>query len=199
MLNFALKMEPAKLAAIILGAIFALIVIISIVITVISNRKGEPYDKDAFVHKVMKYDESIFFQLARACMFVLFVGGVVTFFVKFNYHYIVSASCAGALVLVALVMLFVGSKVKNCRIEYNKNALYYFGPFGNRKQIAWKNLKNVQAVGMGRDRKYIFTDNKKTTITVPFKIVGGYEFAVFCENQLDKEQFEEIVIGKARQ
>ena len=198
MLNFALKMEPAQLAAIILGAIFALIIIVSVVITVITSRKGVPYDKDAFVHKVMKYEEDIFFQLARVLGFLLLVGGIVTFFVRFNYHYIVSVSCAGALVLLGLVRLFVGSKVKNCRIEYNKNGLYYFGPFGNRKQIAWKNLKNVQAVGMGRDRKYIFKD-KKTTITVPFKMVGGYEFAVFCENQLDKGQFEEIVIGKARQ
>lgn len=198
MFNFALAMEPSKLAAIILGGVFALIVIISIVITVLSKRNKEVYDKDSFVHKVMKYDESVFFQLARFFMFLLFVGAVVTFFVNFSYHYLVSAICAGVLVLVSIVMLFVGAKVKNCRIEYNRNGLYYFGPFASKKQIMWKNLTNVQAVGMGRDRKYIFKD-KKTTITVPFKMVGGYEFAVFCENELDKKQFEEIVMGKARQ
>jgi len=198
MLNFGLAMEPAQLATIILVSIFALVIIISVIITIISSRNKTPYDKDAFVHKVMKYDESIFFQLARASMFLLLVGAIVTFFVKFNYHYWVSASCAGVLVLIAVIMLFVGSKVRNCRIEYNKNGLYYYGPFAQKKQILWKNLQNVQAVGMGRDRKYIFKD-KKVTITVPFKMVGGYEFAVFCENQLDKEQFEEIVIGKARQ
>lgn len=198
MFNFFLAMEASKLAAIILISIFALILIISIVVTILAKRNAEPYDKDSFVHKVMKYDESIFFQLARITEFLLLVGAVVTFFVKFNYHYLVSTICAGVLVVVALIMLFVGSKVKNCRIEYNKNGLYYYGPFATKKQILWKNLKNVQAVGMGRDRKYIFKD-KKTTITVPFKMVGGYEFAVFCENELDKKQFEEIVIGKARQ
>lgn len=198
MFDFSLAIEPSKLAAIILIAIFGVILLISIIVTILAKRNAEPYDKDSFVHKVMKYDESIFFQLARATEFLLLVASVVTYFVNFNKHYLVSAICAGVLVFVGLIMLFVGAKVKNCRIEYNRNGLYYYGPFATKKQILWKNLKNVQAVGMGRDRKYIFKD-KKSTITVPFKMIGGYEFAVFCENELDKKQFEEIVIGKARQ
>lgn len=199
MLNFLAKMEPAKLATIIFASVFAVVFIVCLIIAFIAKRGKEPYDKDGFVHKVLKHDYSIFYQLASFAQTILFIGAIVVYFVNFKYHFYVCAVLVGILLLVALAVLVARVKTTYCRIEYNRNGLYKVGMFNTSKEIAWKDLKDVKARGIGKNRVFTFIAKKGTKIKVPFTMVGSYEFMVFCEKQLEGKNFEAIRIGKARQ
>lgn len=199
-LHFLGAMSSAKIAAIVGASIFGVLLIISLIIALANRESGVAYDKDGFVHKVLKHDFTVFNQVARLAELVFFIPAVVFFFleniVKYNYWISLGLLIAAAVVEFAILVTKIMTKFS--RIEYNRKGLYKFSFGAKQKFIEWKEVKNVKSTGVGRDRKFIF-ESKKEKIVVPFKMVGAYEFTVFCEEQLDGEQFEAIKMGKARQ
>lgn len=192
-----IKTNKLVVIYILVGILMLVLLFVTIFVAVKKKHAYTPSynDKSDFVHKVLKYDVSVHYQLLTAVIFGLLIASIVLFLTK-----LVIASIVTLILFVIcwFVKIVVNIKVRFCRVEYNNAEIYKFSFLSKTKVMRWEDITKVEAHGFGANRSIKLIAKKGKEISVPLKMTGYYDFTVFAEGKLDGKNFEAVKIAKAR-